>query len=68
MSIKLSTVIMSHLNDSLLEREINPENADLRIEFIRQLAFEKLNNITIDANELDEILERTRTRLNQSKR
>jgi hypothetical protein len=54
---------MNHLNDALIEFEENPNLAKERIEFIRQLAFEKLGNIIIEDDELESILERSRVRV-----
>lgn len=37
MSITLSIVIQSHLSDSLIETSFNPEQANLRIRFVKYL-------------------------------
>jgi hypothetical protein len=37
MSVTLSIVIQSHLSDSLIETSFNPEQANLRIRFVKYL-------------------------------
>jgi hypothetical protein len=47
MSVTLSIVIQSHLSDSLIETSFNPEQANLRIRFVKYL----INRFDDDINQ-----------------
>ena len=47
MSVTLSIVIQSHLSDSLIETSFNPEQANLRIRFVKYL----INRFSDDINQ-----------------
>ena len=47
MSVTLSIVIQSHLSDSLIETSFNPEQANLRIRFVKYL----INRFVDDINQ-----------------
>ncbi len=47
MNVTLSIVIQSHLSDSLIETSFNPEQANLRIRFVKYL----INRFSDDINQ-----------------